>query len=47
MSKFIEASKNMERLQSEGVANAILYTIQVPCHVNVNEVLLRPTAQER
>jgi NADP-dependent 3-hydroxy acid dehydrogenase YdfG len=39
MSKFIEASKNMERLQSEDVANAILYAIQAPNHVNVNEVL--------
>src|SRR5215212_9689638 len=47
MSKFIEASKNMERLQSEDIANAILYTIQAPNHVNVNEILLRPTAQER
>jgi NADP-dependent 3-hydroxy acid dehydrogenase YdfG len=47
MSKFIEASKDMERLQSEDIANAILYTIQAPNHVNVNEILLRPTAQER
>jgi NADP-dependent 3-hydroxy acid dehydrogenase YdfG len=46
MSKFIEASKNMERLQSEDIANAILYTIQAPSHVNVNEIL-RPTTQER
>jgi NADP-dependent 3-hydroxy acid dehydrogenase YdfG len=28
MSKFIQASKNMQRLQSEDVANAILYAIQ-------------------
>ena len=47
MAKFIEASKNMERLQSEDVANAILYAIQAPSHINVNEILLRPTAQER
>src|ERR671931_1031435 len=47
MAKFIEASKNMERLQSDDVANAILYAIQAPNHVNVNEILLRPTAQER
>jgi NADP-dependent 3-hydroxy acid dehydrogenase YdfG len=47
MSKFIEASKDMERLQSEDIANSILYTIQAPNHVNVNEILLRPTAQER
>jgi NADP-dependent 3-hydroxy acid dehydrogenase YdfG len=47
MSKFMEASKSMERLQSEDVANAILYAIQAPNHVNVNEILMRPTAQER
>jgi NADP-dependent 3-hydroxy acid dehydrogenase YdfG len=47
MAKFIEASKNMERLQSDDVANAILYAIQAPNHVNVNEILIRPTAQER
>ena len=47
MTKFIEASKNMETLQSEDIANAILYAIQAPNHVNVNEVLIRPKAQER
>jgi NADP-dependent 3-hydroxy acid dehydrogenase YdfG len=35
MSKFIESSKNMERLQSEDISNAILYTIQAPNHMNV------------
>jgi NADP-dependent 3-hydroxy acid dehydrogenase YdfG len=47
MSKFVQASKSMERLQSEDIANAILYAIQAPNHVNVNEILIRPTAQER
>jgi len=47
MTKFIEASKNMETLQSEDIANAILYAIQAPSHVNVNEILIRPTTQER
>ena len=47
MSKFIQASKDMEKLQSEDVAKAILYTVQAPNHVNVNEILLRPTTQER
>ena len=47
MAKFIQASKNMERLQSEDIANAILYAILAPSHVNVNEILIRPTAQER
>jgi len=47
MTKFIEASKNMETLQSEDIANAILYAIQAPSHINVNEILIRPTSQER
>ena len=47
MAKFIQASKNMETLQSEDIANTILYAIQAPNHVNVNEILIRPTAQER
>jgi NADP-dependent 3-hydroxy acid dehydrogenase YdfG len=47
MAKFIQASKSMERLQSEDIANAILYAIRAPNHVNVNEILIRPTAQER
>jgi NADP-dependent 3-hydroxy acid dehydrogenase YdfG len=47
MSKFVQASNSMERLQSEDIANAILYAIQAPNHVNVNEILMRPTAQER
>lgn len=47
MAKFIQASKSMETLQSEDIANAILYAIKSPNHVNVNEILIRPTAQER
>jgi len=47
MSGFIQATKNMEILQSDDIANAILYAIQAPNHVNVNEILIRPTAQER
>src|ERR687892_643265 len=47
MTGFIQATKNMETLQSEDIANAILYAIQVPSHVNINEILIRPTAQER
>src|ERR671912_314530 len=44
---FIEATKNMEILQSEDIANAILYAVQTPIHVNVNEILLRPISQEK
>jgi len=34
-------------LQSEDIANAIVYALTQPPHVNVNEILLRPTEQER
>lgn len=44
---FIQATKNMETLESEDIANAVLYAIEAPNHVNVNGILIRPTAQER
>jgi NADP-dependent 3-hydroxy acid dehydrogenase YdfG len=47
MAGFIQASKSMETLRSDDVANAILYAVQAPNYVNVNEILIRPTAQER
>ncbi|MGY1779575.1 SDR family NAD(P)-dependent oxidoreductase [Geodermatophilus sp. SYSU D01036] len=37
----------MTPLQAEDVAKAILYVVSQPPHVAVNEVLVRPTAQER
>lgn len=37
----------MEALQAEDVAAAILYAVTQPARVNVNEILLRPTGQER
>lgn len=44
---FIENAKKMESLQSRDIANAILYAVSSPAHVNVNEILIRPTTQER
>jgi len=38
---------SLRQLQSEDVAAAILYAVTQPPHVNVNEILLRPTDQER
>lgn len=37
----------MRQLQSEDVANAILFCVSQPAHVNINEILMRPTDQER
>lgn len=44
---FVEGAKKMEALQADDIANAILYAVKSPNHVNVNEVLVRPTTQER
>ena len=44
---FVENSKKMESLKAEDIANAILYAVDAPKHVNVNEILIRPTTQER
>jgi len=38
---------NMRQLQPEDVADAIVFCVTRPPHVNVNEVLMRPTDQER
>jgi NADP-dependent 3-hydroxy acid dehydrogenase YdfG len=34
-------------LQSEDIANAIAYAVTQPVYVNVNEILIRPTDQDR
>lgn len=38
---------SMRQLQPEDIANAVLYCVTQPAHVNVNEILIRPTDQER
>ena len=45
--KFVENSKRMESLQAGDIANAVLYAVTTPPHVNVNEILIRPISQER
>jgi len=38
---------SMRQLQSVDVANAILFAVSQPAHVCINEILMRPTDQER
>jgi NADP-dependent 3-hydroxy acid dehydrogenase YdfG len=35
-----------DALESEDVARAVMYALEQPPHVNVNEILVRPTAQQ-
>ena len=44
---FVENAKKMESLQAEDIASAIVYAVESPNHVNVNEILIRPTTQDR
>jgi NADP-dependent 3-hydroxy acid dehydrogenase YdfG len=37
--------KTMQALRAEDIAEAILYAVSQPKHVNVNEILIRPTEQ--
>ncbi len=48
----VEATEKMREeigdlLQAEDIADAILYAVSRPPHVNVNEILIRPTQQRR
>ncbi len=37
----------MDALKAEDIASAILFAVNAPNHMNVNEVLIRPTTQDR
>ncbi len=47
LKSFVENAKKMQSLKADDIANAILYAVEAPDYVNVNEVLIRPTTQER
>ena len=44
---FVESVKKMEALQADDIANAIVYALDSPRYVNINEILLRPISQEK
>lgn len=44
---FVKKAKEMESLGADDIASAILYAADAPSHANVNEILIRPTTQER
>lgn len=42
---FFESKPSIRALDPEDIANAVMYAVQQPPHVDVNEILIRPTAQ--
>jgi NADP-dependent 3-hydroxy acid dehydrogenase YdfG len=47
LESFLNSVKKMEPLQAKDIANTILFALQAPHYVNVNEIMLRPIQQER
>lgn len=47
LQEYVKDARKMEALQSQDIADSILYAVFAPNHVNVNEILIRPTSQER
>lgn len=47
LESFVESVKKMESLKAEDIANAILYSLESPHYLNINEILLRPLSQEK
>jgi NADP-dependent 3-hydroxy acid dehydrogenase YdfG len=42
---FFESPPEMDALQADDVARAVMFAVSQPPHVDVNEILVRPTAQ--
>ena len=42
---FFDSPPEIEALQPDDIARAIMFAVQQPPHVDVNEILIRPTAQ--
>jgi len=47
LKSFVDDTKKLQNLQADDIANAILYAVESPSHVNVNEILIRPASQVR
>ena len=44
---FVTHSKTIQSLKAEDIANSILFALESPPHMNVNEITIRPTTQEK
>lgn len=47
LESFVKHSKTIQSLKSGDIANSILFALESPPHMNVNEITIRPTTQER
>jgi NADP-dependent 3-hydroxy acid dehydrogenase YdfG len=42
---FFDSPLKIEPLQADDIARAVMFAVQQPKHMDVNEILIRPTAQ--
>ena len=42
---FFDEPPPMEALEADDIARAVMFAVSQPPHVDVNEILIRPTAQ--
>ncbi len=47
LESFVIHSKTIQSLKAEDIANSIIFALQSPPHMNVNEITIRPTTQEK
>ncbi len=47
LESFLKQSKSIQALKAEDIANSIVFALESPPHMNVNEITIRPTTQER
>lgn len=47
LDSFVKHSKTIQSLKAEDIANSIIFALQSPPHMNVNEITIRPTTQEK
>ena len=46
LQRLVENTKKMSALKAEDIAKVILFTVSMPSHVSINELMIRPTVQE-
>jgi NADP-dependent 3-hydroxy acid dehydrogenase YdfG len=47
LESFVTHSKTIQSLKAEDIANSIMFALESPPHMNVNEIAIRPTTQEK
>jgi NADP-dependent 3-hydroxy acid dehydrogenase YdfG len=47
LESFVTHSKTIQSLKADDIANSIIFALQSPSHMNVNEITIRPSTQEK